>query len=581
MLRLGRVSSVLRSLRTSVSSSYTFSISRVSLKTSACPPPCRARPLSTTAESDDSLFNYTSGRWVYNDALRHKERHRPFNVTSLCRLAAQSVDRDPTDVLSISKLDEGGFNRTFLITLRDGTKVVARIPYPVTVPDYNGVASEVATIEYMRLHGIPVPEIYGYSAHADNAAETPYIFMQYVQGEQLSEVWRNLKDEEVVDVIRQLTQLEARMMALSFPAGGSIYFAKDLDYVAAGPGIPLEDDRFCIGPDTRLAMWYGRRAQLDVYRGPYKSTEAALIAPAHKEMTYLKWFGQPLLPLRRERRPSYEFQLQSPSEHVEHLKQYLSVTPSLLPQDPALDRFCIRHPDLQPSNIFISRSPESGCRITSIIDWQHTSILPMFILAGIPQRLQNYGDDFSESMTPPSPPKNLEKLSEAERDRAEYVHWCRLVHYHYVNSTREYNPLHHAAFTDPLFAVRNRLFVHASAPWEGESSDLKTTLIETAENWNELSGGGAPCPFSFDAQDLRRTVARNVKLDEANRGFELLQSGAGVAEEGWVRNEQYESAFAFLSNVKEQGLKAAESAEEREEIMGHWPWDDMDEEKYM
>ena len=58
------------------------------------------------------------------------------------------------------------------------------------------------------------------------------------------------------------------MMSLPFPAGGSLYFTKDLDKVTPGLGVPLKDTRFCVGPDTKLALWYGRRTELDVYRGP-------------------------------------------------------------------------------------------------------------------------------------------------------------------------------------------------------------------------------------------------------------------------------------------------------------------------
>ena len=143
-----------------------------------------------------------------------------------------------------------------------------------------------------------------------------------------------------------------------------------------------------------------------------QSAEAALATAAHKEIAYLKHFGQPLLPLRRERRPAYKYQPQSPSYHVENLERYLAITSSLVPKDPALSRFCIRHPDLQPNNIFVSRSPDSGCKVVSLFDWQHTSILPMFLHAGIPQQFQNYGDSVSESMTLPSLPENLEELSE-------------------------------------------------------------------------------------------------------------------------------------------------------------------------
>jgi len=44
--------------------------------------------------------------------------------------------------------------------------------------------------------------------------------------------------------------------------------------VAEGPGIPLEDDRFRVGPDIRLSLWYGRRSQLDVDRGPGRPLSA-------------------------------------------------------------------------------------------------------------------------------------------------------------------------------------------------------------------------------------------------------------------------------------------------------------------
>ena len=103
--------------------------------------------------------------------------------------------------------------------------MVARVPYPVTAPNYYAVASEVATIEYLRSCGIPAPEIYGYSADSDNAAGTPYILMEFVQGSKLGEVWPSLDDQEVISVVRQLTRLESRMMSLPFPAGGSLLHA--------------------------------------------------------------------------------------------------------------------------------------------------------------------------------------------------------------------------------------------------------------------------------------------------------------------------------------------------------------------
>jgi len=126
-----------------------------------------------------------------------------------------------------------------------------------------------------------------------------------------------------------------------------------------------------------------------------ESAEAALVTAARKELIYLEQFGQPLLPFRRERRDGYQYQEQSPSAHIENLKRYLLIASSLVPRDPALSHFCIRHPDLQQSNIVVRRSSDSGWQVVSLLDWQHASILPPFLLAGVPQRLQNHDDPVS------------------------------------------------------------------------------------------------------------------------------------------------------------------------------------------
>ena len=184
-------------------------------------------------------------------------------------------------------------------------------------------------------------------------------------------------------------------------------------------------------------------------------------------------------------------------------------------------------------------------------------------------------------MRPPSLPENLNELSGAERASEEYLHRRRLVHYHYVTSTEECNRLHHAAFTDPLYALRGRLFQQASGPCEGETFELKAALIQVTKKWDELTGGGVPCPVEFDAKDLRETTVLNEELSNADRGFEFLQGMCGLGEEGWVLAEDYEYAVAFLKERKEEALAGAELVEEREEIMAHWPWDDVDEKEYM
>lgn len=203
-----------------------------------------------------------------NNELRLEERRREFDVDELCRLASQSVGRTSQDIHTFVKLAEGGFNRTFLITMHDGFEMVARIPYLITVPKFYAIASEVATMRMLRSSGLPVPEVYDYSPSSDNAAKTEYIVMEFMKGTKLSDVWQELEEPEITSVLRQLVQLESRMISIPFPAGGSLYYTKDLEKATGRTGITLDDDRFCIGPDARVRMWYGRRSQLDVNRGP-------------------------------------------------------------------------------------------------------------------------------------------------------------------------------------------------------------------------------------------------------------------------------------------------------------------------
>jgi hypothetical protein len=193
-------------------------------------------------------------------------------VSELKRFAAAAVNQRAEDVARFEKLAEGGFNRTFLITMRDGFQFVGRIPYLVTEPRHLVVASEVATMDFLRSHGIAVPQVYSYSVTADNAAGTEYTFMELAPGTKLGDIWFDLSEKARVTVVTKLVELESRLFALPFPASGSLYYPKDLPARSSQIHVPIanptRDGHFCIGPDARLGLWYGKRLDLQIDRGP-------------------------------------------------------------------------------------------------------------------------------------------------------------------------------------------------------------------------------------------------------------------------------------------------------------------------
>ncbi|TEB09671.1 hypothetical protein FA13DRAFT_1749237 [Coprinellus micaceus] len=503
--------------------------------------PVRRRTLSKRPDPDYDLFNSTSHRWLYNESLRLAERQRIFNLPGLRQLAAHSVGRQPSDILSLSKLGEGGFNRTFLITMRDGFRMVARVPYGFP-PVYLTVASEVATMDLLHSKGIPVPKIYGYNPSPDNEARTEYMFMEYVQGTSLADVWQDTVQNDPDESRAILKQVLDR----------------DLEGLVTRTPIPLEDDRFCVGPDVSHMSWFGRRSQLDVDRGPFARAQDMLVAPALKELAYLKQFG-------------YGYKEKFPAEHTANLRRYLEMVPSLIRNTGTdLGRFCLRHPDLRDGNVFVERRSDSTdsssvagngkWRIVSIIDWERTSALPEFLHDSVFQQLCVYDPQPDPDERPwhpniaPSLPGNFSEITdEGQRAKVEETYRRQFI---------------------------NHLYVQSGGPWMGETLELKVGLMKAEENWDILNGVArgssvpAPsCPITFDPQDVAETMALMKTQARVDWPLRIFEGITRISEAG-------REARKFCREELEEKLERAETEEDRERVKEHWMYNDRDEEVY-
>lgn len=170
------------------------------------------------------------------------------------------MNRHQDDMQSIRKLAEGGFNRVFELTMRDGFQVIARLPYPSTRPKSLATASEVATIDLARSHGIPTPLIYGYSADADNPVGAEYILMEKLSGRCLGDIWFDLSDPDRVNLLGEMVSIEAKLFDISLPAYGSVYYEKDLPSGMGRVQLKELHSKLCVGPDVSYKHWSGARS---------------------------------------------------------------------------------------------------------------------------------------------------------------------------------------------------------------------------------------------------------------------------------------------------------------------------------
>ncbi|KAH8119478.1 kinase-like domain-containing protein [Phellopilus nigrolimitatus] len=525
---------------------------------------------------ESEIFNYTTGRFLANDAHHLRERRRVFDIPGLFKTIAKAMSCETEQIVDFRKLGEGGLNRIFLITLDTEFQLVARIPR-------TAVASEVATMDFLRSRGLPIPEVYAYSFTSNNEAETEYILMEYVKGTDLSQIWFDLKEDEIISLMDQLAKIESIMMSISFPAGGSIYYASDLKELSGNEGIPLDEQVESIALEKERFCILIYREQLNIFRGPYEDAKSVLVAGAKKELAYLDQFGAPRAPYDRFRREYYKYEKQTSSDHVKNLGRYLRLAPSLVPDDDSLSAFCIRHPDLTDNNLRVS-TDSGGLQILSVLDWQHAAVLPLFLYAGMPNFIQNEEDEVSQKRVKPELPDDFDKLPEEDQDQEREFLRRRLVHYHYNLSTVTYNRIHHKGLVYPLNPFRRRIFIHATAMWEGETIKLLYALIDLVLGWEHFATDGTPCPVVFTEEEIVAAEKLYQALANAERSGRRLRENVGYGEETWVPAAHYEAAKAFGQEVKRMTLKACAEDEEMTKetyavIDANWPLDDMDEEE--
>jgi hypothetical protein len=276
--------------------------SRRSLLTSTLQTPIRTYHSLSRELNNDSLFSYTSGRYLFNEKLRLREHYVEFNVEALKTAASASLAYQHGSVTNISKLAEGGFNRVFTLTMEDGFEVIAKIPYHIAVPEYFATASEAATLAFLRSKGVPVPRVYSYCAYAENPVGAEYLLMEKADGVSLKSKWLELTEEEVSKLAHSFVEAILKLAEIPFSATGSLYFKKD---IASELQAPLykeshvgegEDSVFCIGPIADYMFWYGRRAGLNLNRGPWTNSAEYLQSVAQKEIEWTKRFGKPMEP---------------------------------------------------------------------------------------------------------------------------------------------------------------------------------------------------------------------------------------------------------------------------------------------
>lgn len=113
------------------------------------PNPTLSQGISTLDCDEENIYHYTSGRWLWNEKEQLSRRYVKFSLAELVKTATDATGSK--SCVEVKKLPEGNFSKVFLLTMEDGKEVIAKLPNSNAGPHYFTSASEVATMDYVRI----------------------------------------------------------------------------------------------------------------------------------------------------------------------------------------------------------------------------------------------------------------------------------------------------------------------------------------------------------------------------------------------------------------------------------------------
>ncbi|TFK50484.1 phosphotransferase family protein [Heliocybe sulcata] len=531
---------------------------------------------STASNDDEQFYRYTSGRWIHDEPKQLALRYCRFNVDGLKHAAASACNAK--GVTRMVKLAEGSYNKVFLLCLDNSKEVIARIKTPHAGPPHLVTASEVATMHFARKLGIPMPDILDWSSKAEqNPVEAEYIIMEKATGVELSTVWFQLSEAQRNRFVAKWITLEKALMARLSGGYGSLYYRSDVNsnqsrdlYVN-----DVREHEFVLGPSVERQFWTGERLDMELDRGPWDTPQAYSLAIANNAKQWLNNFAV---------RPA-EFGIFDPPEHAQHphlhlalLDQFAAVAPFLVPEDQGLTRPTLWPRDVHASNVFVSEGCLSGeaISITSVIDWQHLSVLPLYLQATVPVLFRYHGTrqlPAGDSEQLLSLPEDLDALDEEDRiqvrDDIEQFNRCLM----YRRLCASLNPEYYRALALPTRTLRCFPVKFASNTWDDKFIPLRDILGRIYHNWDAICATDVPCPIHFTEEQSRTYPLEGIEWQSVVDARAELDRAVGVySQDGWVPNEEYEGAVARNAQLMEMYIEDVMEGESADVVRRTWPY---------
>ncbi|EFQ97873.1 phosphotransferase enzyme family protein [Nannizzia gypsea CBS 118893] len=525
---------------------------------------CRGKPIS-----HEEVFQYSNGHFLVDEEYNYSRRYKRFNIDELCNLVGAIIGKGASTAPRVVKMEklEGGFHKVLLMTLENGSEVVAKIPCPNAGLSMLSTASEAAVLEFVRTHTTtPAPKVLAWSSDAKNPVGAEYIILEKAKGVQLTKVWGGLSEARRLDVIKGLVLIEKQLLSLQFPAYGNLYFRRSIPNL---PHVPLDKDidpsgQYCIGPAASLE-WADGNETLEYNSGPWMNLQEFGECLAKRSLRK----GFPTVRAAGCQPPSYG----TPTSHKLVLESAINTVPTVS-NHPSLIKTsmpALLHTDLNMGNIFTAEENTNTINITSIIDWHSLSIAPRFLQARWPVFLEPLDGYIPGLIAKPEPLSGLEEMDAADRAVAKLTYEQSYLAKAYEVCTGAFNaPLHNALLVPPAL---KEIYIRCGETHVDGNFPLRSCLAELYKYWSDLRFTES-CPIQMTETELSEYHEELARYEEWNDLQVLVKRALDTDSEGWIspvfdwdeKRKQHQELYQLFAN------KMLAENKTIEEIKQMWPF---------
>ncbi|KZT33581.1 hypothetical protein SISSUDRAFT_398552 [Sistotremastrum suecicum HHB10207 ss-3] len=324
-------------------------------------------------------------------------------------------------VLTLEKIAQGHLHHVYLARLANGLQVIVRLTFPIPHVQLYGdafaaqernfrsrlpyrIGSEAATLRYIRRNTtIPVPWVYATTAKPDNPVGAPFIIEERVPGIPLATLWDRLPLQTQEKAITALASLISQLFTLHFDSLGSL--------------ITQPSGDLKVGPMVHPASCeHGEYTHANQESGPYFSSGQYLHSLARRELAWLKSSpGRTFFRTERNRRfKSREGDAEGSYEDFVRVQEVVMKIVERLddtfPSHMTMSKPTLRHANLSLAHILVD--PKDHGRVTGVVDWEASAIVPLWSAHRIPPFLRDSADDITLDETRRARKRNLRILYE-------------------------------------------------------------------------------------------------------------------------------------------------------------------------